>query len=89
MPASGQIGFLPAQARELLCNDAVGPLLGGLSAELSRMALAQLSLHQLDHLLSELFAAQAPASAQRLKLLLISLGEAAGFHLSLKLPKGV
>jgi hypothetical protein len=44
-PASGQLGLLPAPARKLLRDDAVGPLLGGLPVEFPGVALAKLTLH--------------------------------------------
>ena len=52
-PASGQLGLRPAPARKLLRDDAVGPLLGGLPVEFPGVALAKLTLHQLQHLLFE------------------------------------
>ena len=53
-------GLLPAPARKLVRDDAVGSLLGRLSVEFPGVALAELTLHQLQHLLSELLAAQLP-----------------------------
>ncbi len=41
-PASGQLGLLPALARKLLRDDAVGPLLGGFPVEFPGVALALL-----------------------------------------------
>src|ERR1035438_6425404 len=46
VPASGQLGLLPAPARKLLRDDAVGPLLGGLPVEFPGVALAKPTLHQ-------------------------------------------
>src|ERR1035441_534814 len=40
-PASCQIGLLPAPARKLLGDDAVGPLLGGLPVEFPRVVLPE------------------------------------------------
>ena len=40
--------------------NAVGPLLGGFPVEFPGVALAKLTLHQLQHLLFELLAAQVP-----------------------------
>ena len=42
-PASGQLGLLPAPARKLLRDDAVGSLLGGLPVEFPGVALAKLT----------------------------------------------
>ena len=71
VPASGPLGLRPAPARQLLRDDAVGPLLGGLPVEVPGVALAKLPLHQLQHLLSELLAAQVPAPPQRLERFLV------------------
>src|ERR1019366_9824174 len=63
-PASCQIGLRPAPARKLLGEDAVGLLLGGLAMQFSRVVLAELPVHPIKHLLPELLAPQAPATAQ-------------------------
>jgi hypothetical protein len=42
-PASGPLGLLPAPARKLLRDDAVGSLLGGLPVEFPGVALAKLT----------------------------------------------
>src|ERR1039457_3152373 len=47
-PASGQLGLLPAPARQLLRDDAVASLLGGLPVEFPGVALPKLTLHQLQ-----------------------------------------
>src|ERR1035441_7059350 len=47
-PASGQLGLLSAPARQLLRDDGDGPLLGGLPVEFPGLALAKLTLHQLQ-----------------------------------------
>jgi hypothetical protein len=88
-PASGQLGLLPAPARKLLEDDAVGLLLGGLPVEFSGVALAELPVHPFKHLLPELLAAQTPATAQRLEFFLVSFLEPAGLHVPLEfLPPG-
>src|ERR1035441_8446605 len=46
--ASGPLGLLPATARKPLRDDAVGSLLGGLPGEFPGVALAKLTLHQLQ-----------------------------------------
>src|SRR5664279_2925697 len=84
-PASGPLGLLPAPARKLLRDDAVGPLRGGLPVEFPGVALAKLTLHQLQHLLFELLAAQVPAPPQRLERFLVDGLQPAPFHLPLEL----
>ena len=49
------------------------------------MALAKLTLHQLQHLLFELLAAQVPAPPQRLECFLVEGLQPAPFHLPLEL----
>src|ERR1039458_2467475 len=84
-PASGPLGLLPAPARKLLRDEAVGPLLGGLAVQFPGVALAKLTLHQLQHLLFELLAAQVPAPPQRLERFLVDGLQRAPFHLPLEL----
>ena len=57
--------------RPLLRDDTVGPLLGGLPVEFPGVALARLTLHQIQHLLFELLAAQLPAPRPRLERFLV------------------
>ena len=84
-PASGQLGLLPAPARKLLRDDAVGPLLGGLPVEFPGVVLAKLTLPQLQHLLFELLAAQVPAPPPWLGRFLVDGLQPAPFHLPLEL----
>src|ERR1035441_6771578 len=80
-----KLGLLPTPAHKLLRDEAVGPLLGGLPVEFPGVALAKLTLHQLQHLLFELLAAQVPAPPQRLERFLVDGLQPAPFHLPLEL----
>ena len=51
----------------------VGLLFGSFPTQFSGMSLAKLCAHELEHLLSKLFAAQAPATPERLQGFLVDL----------------